>query len=280
MWGVLGEMGRGGRRPQRPPPPTQAPPPGRRLRRHPRASPTTHPAAGWRRPSCGPAPPPPWATAHGCSWRGSRRACCGGRACATSSAARAAARSSGRAPTWAAWPRSSTTSWTGPPVPTSRPRPPGAPPEGAQAPGPGPTVAIKADRPHLGRRMSLLAPEARLAVGAVTSTWSGRRRRQGRTGRAGPGRKWLGRGPRAGTWWRPRPLEPQRLEEERGQSGLRRWRPGHPATLFTPPALPGASPCSQGPGWWGLGGQEPLGQAGHSLANGPARLVPGEGALL
>nr|XP_044634209.1 exonuclease mut-7 homolog isoform X5 [Equus asinus] len=82
--------------------------------RPPGAAPTTRPAAGWRRQICRPVCQAHWATAPGCSWRGSPWACCGGRGCGTSTAAPAAARSSGRAPTWAASLRTSTRSWRGP----------------------------------------------------------------------------------------------------------------------------------------------------------------------
>lgn len=93
-----------------PPPPVQAQP----QQRPPGAAPTTRPAAGWRRQICRPVCRAHWATAPGCSWRGSPWACCGGRGCGTSTAAPAAARSSGRAPTWAASLRTSTRSWRGP----------------------------------------------------------------------------------------------------------------------------------------------------------------------
>ncbi|XP_059266181.1 exonuclease mut-7 homolog isoform X8 [Mustela nigripes] len=101
-----------------------------------RAAPMTCPAAGWRRPTCSPSRPPSWATAPDCSWRGSRRACCSGRAPAPSTAAPAAARSSGRAPTWAASPHTSAKSWRGPPGPAA-PRPAlSAAPSEDRAPGP------------------------------------------------------------------------------------------------------------------------------------------------
>ncbi|XP_055257236.1 exonuclease mut-7 homolog isoform X3 [Moschus berezovskii] len=97
-------------------------------RRPPGAAPTTPLAVGWRMRTCRPACQPRWPTAPGCSWRASRRACCGGLGCGISTAALAAAKSSGKVPTWPESLATSKRSWREPPAQ------PVAPPEsGAQA---------------------------------------------------------------------------------------------------------------------------------------------------
>nr|XP_025117905.1 exonuclease mut-7 homolog isoform X7 [Bubalus bubalis] len=92
-------------------------------RRPPGTAPTTHLAVGWRMQTCRPACRPRWPMAPGCSWRASRRACCGGRGCGISTAAPAVAKSSGKAPTWPESPATSKRSWRAPPAQ------PAAPPE-------------------------------------------------------------------------------------------------------------------------------------------------------
>ncbi|XP_047625026.1 exonuclease mut-7 homolog isoform X4 [Phacochoerus africanus] len=103
-------------------------------------APMTPLAAGWRRQTYRPTCRPHWAAAPSCSSQGSQQVCCGGRGCGISTAARAAAKSSGRAPTCAESPPTSEKSCKWPLASPSRAKPwarLAAPPE-APSPAEGP----------------------------------------------------------------------------------------------------------------------------------------------
>ncbi|XP_065784064.1 exonuclease mut-7 homolog isoform X4 [Muntiacus reevesi] len=134
-------------------------------RRPPRAAPTTPLAVGWRTRTCRPACQPRWPTAPGCSWRASQRACCGGPACSISTAAPAAAKSSGKAPTWPESPATSKRSWRAPPAQ------PAAPPErGAQA---AQSKSAEAAQVAVGSFLwSPLTPRPALAIPSQPEGWT------------------------------------------------------------------------------------------------------------
>ena len=95
-------------------------------RRPPGTAPTTHLAVGWRTQTYRPTCRPRWPMAPGCSWRASRRACCGGPGCGISTAAPAVAKSSGKVPTWPESPATSKRSWRAPPAQPAAPPKSGA----------------------------------------------------------------------------------------------------------------------------------------------------------